>query len=252
MAPDIAVSQQPNTPSLSPNVLVADLGYKPTQTNIMVSTSESKIPSRERVEPGSVDIPLATFPSSATSTPADPSKIVDELVSTFNQALSKKDYSSVASLFLENGYWRDHLAVSWDLHTLKSPEKIEKFLKQGCRLTKITVDSSSTIRAPQVGSIDGLGNVMGIIFFLTFETDIGAGRGIARLAETSSGWKFYTLFTSLEELQGHEEPVNQRRTKGAAHGGDPNRKNWLEHRTSATSFEDRDPAVLIVGKLSHL
>ncbi|OAL42860.1 FAD/NAD(P)-binding domain-containing protein [Pyrenochaeta sp. DS3sAY3a] len=204
------------------------------------------LPSYRRVEPGSVDIELGKFPPSASSLSIDPQQIAQSIIERFNQALSRNDYKSIVSLFLPHSYWRDHLAVSWELRTLDSPEAIANFLSEGCRLTKVTIDTSSAFRAPHFGNIDGYGDVKGIEFCITFETEIGTGRGLVRLGEESE-WKIFTLVTSLQELRGCEEPVYHRRTVGVAHGGDPNRKNWLEKRQSAQAFEDRDPTVLIIG-----
>lgn len=207
------------------------------------------LPSYRRVEPGSVDIELGKFPPSASSLSIDPQQIAQSIIELFNQALAMNDYKSLVSLFLPHSYWRDHLAVSWELRTLDSPEAIVNFLSEGCRLTKVTIDTSSAVRKPHIANIDGYGDVKGIEFCITFETEIGTGRGLVRLGEESE-WRIFTLFTSLQELRGYEEPVYHRRTVGVAHGGDPNRKNWLEKRQSAQAFEDRDPTVLIIGKNS--
>ncbi|KFY52290.1 hypothetical protein V496_08552 [Pseudogymnoascus sp. VKM F-4515 (FW-2607)] len=213
----------------------------------MGSIQFKQVPSHERVEPGSVNIPLGRFPASASSIPSDPEKISDCLIATLNQHLTNKDSVSIAGLFLQDGYWRDHLALTWDLHTLKGRESITKFLSEGHRLIKIEIDKSSTYRAPHVGPIDGFGDVTGIEFFVLVETDIGSGRGVARLAEEDGQWRIFTLYTALQELRGFEEPLNNRRTKGAEHGGRADRKNWAEKRAADANFEDKDPAVLIVG-----
>jgi len=203
--------------------------------------------SSQRCEPGSVNIPVGKWPATADDTSVDANGIATKVVNEFNQALEKKDYKAVANLFVEDGYWRDHLALSWDLRTLKGREKIASFLNEGCRLTKIEIDTTSDLRAPQVAPLDGTGDVKGIQFFVNFTTEIGAGQGVARLAERDGQWKVWTLFTSLRELAGHEEPTNHRRTKGVEHGGKPDRKNWLERRKADADFEDSDPAVLIIG-----
>ena len=49
-----------------------------------------------------------------------------------------------------------------------------------------------------------------ITAWIAFETKAGRGSGLLRLV----GGKAFTLLTTLDELKGHEEPVNDRRPKG--------------------------------------
>jgi hypothetical protein len=219
-------------------------------TQVRTATSESKVLSRDRVEPGSVNIPVGKVPPSATSTSVDQSEVAAKLIGQFNEYLAKKDYSSLANLFLENGYWRDHLALSWDLHTLQGRGRIRAFLTEGARLTNIDIDTSTAFRAPHFGPIDGFGDVQGIEFFISVTNEIGTGRGVVRLAESHGHWKIFTLFTALHELKGHEEPVYHRRSAGVEHGGKADRKNWLDRRVAESSFEETSPTVLILGRLT--
>lgn len=209
-----------------------------------------------RTVPGSVNIHVAKFPSAPKpAADANPAEIAGALVDSFNQALLKQDYDAVSQLFVENGYWRDHLALSWVFRTLQTPPKIAEFLqsctgsRDGFRLKKIAVDSSTSVRAPKVQPIDGNGDVVGIQFFITVETILGAGVGLARIVEQQGRFKFFTLYTRLDELRGHEWLINENRPKGVQHGPNPGRKNWAERREAASNFADgSEPSVLIVGK----
>jgi len=207
-----------------------------------------------RSEPGSVNIPLAKFPATSRATVLDADKIATDFVGTFNKALSERDYRAVSDLFVEEGFWRDHLALSWAFRTVRGPKSILDFLqhcagsRDGFRLKSITIDRSSTVRAPQVAPMDGAGDVSGIQFVFKLETVIGSGEGVARLVEQRSGWKIFSLYTSLQELKGHEEAVYHRRSQGVDHGGKPGRKNWAERRTLEAGYGDgSEPSVLIVG-----
>ena len=164
------------------------------------------------------------------------------------RSLANKDYHGIANLFLQDGYWRDHLALSWDLRTLKGGSDILAFLDKNCPLDTVRLDTSSAFRAPVFGPIDGWGDVKGVQFFITFDTNIGNGQGVVRLAEEDGQWRIFTLFTSLRELKGYEEPVNNRRTKGVEHGVYPDRNNWADGRRAEANFEDKNPAVIIIGK----
>ncbi|KAJ4513954.1 hypothetical protein HRR83_004881 [Exophiala dermatitidis] len=204
--------------------------------------------SKDRCEPGSVNIPVAKWPKTAQTTSVDANAVANKIVDTFNNALANGDTQAIADLFLDDGYWRDHLGVSWDLRTLKGPKKIAEFLADvGCPLQKIEIDRSSAYRSPQLGAFDGTGDVKGIQFFFNFTSKVGAGQGVARLAERDGQWKIFTLFTTLRELKGHEEAVGPRRSKGVEHGGKPDRKNWLERRRAEINFENKEPTVMILG-----
>lgn len=212
-----------------------------------MGVGDASIASSERPELGSVNIALGEYPATSTNETVDAEKVANDIVSKFNDALSKKDNEAVAALFLgDKSYWKDHLALTWDLRTIKGGSKIKQYLDSSkVRLTTINVSKSSEFRSPKFGPIDAWGDVKGITFYITFETEIGRGEGVVTLAEENAQWKLFTLFTSLKELKDHEEPVNHRRTKGVKHGGDPNRKNWQERRQAEK--EEIDPKVLIIG-----
>lgn len=204
--------------------------------------------SKDRCVPGSVNIPLAKWPKTAESTSADPAVVANKIVESINTSLQREDTKAIAALFLEDGYWRDHLALSWDMHTLKGRDKISSFLAQQCPLKKVEIDRSTPYRSPQLGAFDGTGDVKGIQFFITFTSETGSGQGVVRLAEQDGKWQIFTLFTTLRNISGHEEMVNHRRPKGVEHGGKIDRKNWQERRNQEIDFDNKEPVVLVVGK----
>lgn len=206
--------------------------------------------SQDRVEPGSYMVPPAKFPKTCSTTPADPDELASGVINKLNDSLKTQDYKTLANQFLGDGYWRDHLCLSWDFRTFKGQENILNFLSKGCRLSSVEIDRSSPIRAPHVGPIDGFGEVTGIEFFIKVDTQVGRGRGIVRLAEDKGIWKICTFFTSLTELKGHEESVDHRRPKGTYHGEKTDRRNWQERRIDDINFEGKDPSVVIIG-ISH-
>ncbi|KAL3446397.1 hypothetical protein BJX65DRAFT_318847 [Aspergillus insuetus] len=199
---------------------------------------------------GPVNVPVGKFPATSPSnlSSADADAVAQGVVDRLNQAVSKGDFQSVASLFYSTGYWRDHLCLAWNLKTVKSPEDIATFLQSSKNGPfQVEIDRSSAFRQPTACALDGLGNSHGIQFFAAITLEFGKGRGIVRLVEENGQWKILTLFTSLVELKGHEEPLNGRRSKGVEHGGRPDRKNWKERREEDANFTDREPAVLIIG-----
>ena len=212
------------------------------------------VPSYNRVEPGSVNLPIADLSGVPTSDPVDVESAAGEWANAFNKAIQSRNYSDLSDLFLQESYWRDHLSLAWDFHTLKGPKNIVAFLessRNGCRIKSIAIDKSSPFKTPHVSGFDGAGKIKGVETFLTTETDVGSGVGVARLVQQGGKWKAFTLFTSMRELKGHEESVAGRRPQGVDHGTKPGRKNWLDRRAADANYENSEPVVLILGK-GHL
>ena len=205
--------------------------------------------SSQRVEPGSVNIPVGEYPATSNNSSVDAAKVAEDVVASLTDAASRKDSAAIAKLFLDDkSYWRDHLGLSWDLRTLKGSDQISKFVGASkTKIERIELDASAPHKAPKYGPIDFWGDVNGIQTFITFETELGRGQGVMALAEENGQWKIFTIFTALKELKGFEEPVRHRRTKGVKHGGDPTRKNWRERREAESNLEDVEPKVLIIG-----
>lgn len=219
-----------------------------------MSTAKQTVPSHMRSVPGSVNIPVAKFPPASNISTTDADAVATKFTENFNNALREQDFQAISKLFYREGFWRDHLALSWSFRTVGGPIGVINFLKEcstsgnGFRLKKITIDTSSTTRAPQVAPVDGTGQVSGVQLFFNLETTIGSGEGFVRLVEDQGDWKIFTLYTSLRELSGYEENTYHRRSRGVVHGGTPGRKNWAEKRALASDLTDgHEPVVLIVG-----
>ncbi|KAI0409490.1 hypothetical protein F4802DRAFT_593135 [Xylaria palmicola] len=207
-----------------------------------------QVPSSERAVPGSVNIPIATWPTTPdiNAEATDATAIAVDIGDSFNKLLQRKDYKGVADLFVEAGYWRDQLALTWDLRTAKGSEAIVNLLQEGHHLVSINLDTS----LPDPAGIADLrydGSVRGIQFFTTVTTQFGSGRGLVRLIQDSGVWKIWTLFTVLEKLNGYEEALGSNRASGVQHGARAGRKNWVERREAESSFQDSNPDVLIIG-----
>jgi hypothetical protein len=155
------------------------------------------LPSKDRIEPSSFHVPVGKFPQTASSTSIDAAKVASEVIDRLNNALSQKNYKAVSDLFLEDGYWRDHLGLSWDFQTIKGRENIARFLEHSARLDQIDINQSSPFRAPHVGPIDAFGEVTGVEFFTTFASDVGQWKGCCPLGGEGRG---------LENLHGLHYP----------------------------------------------
>ncbi len=67
------------------------------------------------------------------------------------------------------------------------------------------------------------------------------------------GWRFWTVFTTLEGLAGWEERVGARREVGVRHGGWEGRRNWRERREEEREKkEEGGVEVLVVGEFPYM
>ena len=161
---------------------------------------------------------------------------VTRWLADFERALSARDIDAAAALFVEDSYWRDLVAFTWNIITIERPEGIRKMLTQ-------TLDQ---VQPNGFAVTDELGEAAGPTeSWIKFETSVGRGMGHLRLRDG----KAWTLLTTLNELKGHEEPNRDRRPRGTEHGAVPNRQTWLEERRREAEELGHvtDPYVVIVG-----
>lgn len=223
-----------------------------------MATAAVQVASSNYVVPGSHPLTQASYPRSTITAPPDAEAILTDWVGSFNRLIRNGD-SHLSSLFLGECYWRDLLCLTWNFHTLQGCEKIASLVKdqrKGWRIRSIGVDKASDVGKPKVSAVDFEGTLKGVQSFLTVDTDVGTGRGLVRLlpdVEDGGKWKAFTLFTTLQELKGHEELIHERRPTGLERDAQCKGQNWKERRTAEENFEGgREPAVLIVGRLVRL
>ena len=120
-------------------------------------------------------------------------------------ALSKADESALKALFHGESYWRDVLALSWNMQTLNGAPAILEGLKARVNAPQsfaLAPDRASPRWVTRAGT-----NTIEAIF--TFETAIGRGNGILRLTPENGELRAWTLLTALEELKGFEEQLEK-------------------------------------------
>jgi hypothetical protein len=172
----------------------------------------------------------------------DARKIAKDWFAAFASAAEAGDAQRVASLFVEQSFWRDILALTWDFRSFIGLPTITKFLED--RLRADTVNARSfKIRDDHFLSLQKpYPDLAWISFFFDFETDIGIASGIIYLIPQSSGeWKGYSVFTNLEDLKGHPERIGSLRDDAPWHG------RWEASRKKELALEGTQPKVLIVG-----
>jgi putative flavoprotein involved in K+ transport len=71
-----------------------------------------------------------------SETIVQPAAAVDQWLASFDDALTAGDPAAAAELFLEDGYWRDLVAFTWNLKTVEGRDGVEDMLSETLAGTK--------------------------------------------------------------------------------------------------------------------
>ena len=144
----------------------------------------------------------------------DLSVAVDNWLTQFEEALAKPDDGLLKTLFHPDSYWRDVLALSWNIQTLNGAAAILDELKiHAGRAAPSGFAIDPGRRAPRKVMRAGTDCIEAIF---RFETAVGRGDGILRLipdADDGNKPKAWTLLTALQELKGFEEQLGAARPR---------------------------------------
>ena len=111
------------------------------------------------------------------------------LVGDLERALVAQDPDAVADLFLENGFWRDLAAFTWNLKTCEGRDQIRAMA--AAQLPAIAPQSLQLDPAEKITEADGVAEG-----WLVLETATGRGVGYIRMKDG----RIWTLLTTLHEL----------------------------------------------------
>lgn len=178
----------------------------------------------------------------------DISVAVQAWLDEFERTLGKPEPTALNRLFVAEGFWRDVLALSWNLQTVAGRDDIVQALAALAPKATPTSFRIAPNRAPPRGVMRAGTNSVEAIF--DFETTFGRGGGIVRLVPDAADrdcLKAWTLLTALDELKGFEERLGTSRPRGQAYSRDFRGPNWLDLRNASRDYSDRDPTVLVVG-----
>lgn len=186
--------------------------------------------------------------SSDVSTTGAPADAFDAWLSDFGDALESGNATLIADHFLEDGYWRDLLAFTWDYRTFAGRPEIEKALAARLHMVQPrNVRRSPDRMAPRFVRRSARSLIEG---YFDFDTVVGHGTGFVRLqadAGASSGFRIWIGLTTLQGLTGFEETSGSNRPTGVEYSYNFAGDNWLDEREKARAHTEADPEVLIVG-----
>ena len=172
-------------------------------------------------------------------------QIAQRWLDQFAAAIASDAPGAVAALVTDDLYWRDILALSWDIRTFSGKEDASIGMVGFARTRRpgnfvLDISSVNTIERGEPGtSIEAL---------FSFETDIGWGQGHVRLRDTGHGsgnWAAWTVFTALQDLKGHEEKVGNNRPNFVE--SSPDRPKWMTAEEHSAHYETHDPDTVIIG-----
>lgn len=173
-------------------------------------------------------------------------QIARDWLDQFAAAVASSGPEAVAALLTDNAYWRDILALSWDIRTLCGNEVVGAGIvsfAQGRRPCAFVLDVGS-VQLVKRGDIDP-----SIEALFDFDTDIGLCRGHFRLRNVAKGsgtWSAWTLFTALDNLKGHEEKAgNQRPT--FTEPSHTQSRTWMTAAKHSAHYETSEPDTVIIG-----
>ncbi|MDI1285312.1 MAG: NAD(P)/FAD-dependent oxidoreductase [Reyranella sp.] len=166
-------------------------------------------------------------------------------LSDFATALVSGDTARLAALFARECHWRDILAFTWDLHTTSGAAAVaERMVPAVARLAPRALKLAARRTPPRLVKRAGTEAIEAIF---TFETSVGPCNGVVRLVSEGGKPRAWTLMTALDEIRGHEDPANGRRWQEVDWKRNFGGENWADRRRRSLAYEDRDPAVLVVG-----
>lgn len=197
--------------------------------------------------PHIVQLPKTT----TTSSPLEPRNIAQQWLTALETQLWRPGTLTLSDLFHTESWWRDMLALDWDMRTAHTSAEIEDLLRkrQGqTRLSRFKLQDKGKFQPRWEQVVAGLSWVSSMFFF---ETAVGTGTGMLRLTQDAGNgtWKAYAVYTSLQELKGFEEPLGKGRPAGTTESmpGGLAGGTWIERRERQKEFLDTEPTALIVG-----
>jgi putative flavoprotein involved in K+ transport len=166
----------------------------------------------------------------------------------FEAACARQDADAATALFTPGGHWRDLVAFTWHIKTVSGAAAIREQLRQtlpSVRPSKFRLADKRT--GPRLVKRAGVETIEALI---SFETATGRASGVLRLVPAEDGsrdLRAWVLLTSLDEIKGHEELIGPRRPRGEEWSGGFGGENWMDHRKKVLAYEDREPAVVVIG-----
>eukprot|EP00003_Mantamonas_plastica_P033839 TRINITY_DN9952_c0_g1_i5.p2 TRINITY_DN9952_c0_g1~~TRINITY_DN9952_c0_g1_i5.p2 ORF type:complete len:599 (+),score=93.45 TRINITY_DN9952_c0_g1_i5:2814-4610(+) len=165
-----------------------------------------------------------------------PNQKVEQWLAGFSETLQSSSPEQASEHFEEGGFWRDLVAMTWNIKTMEGRDQIRAMLAE-----------TAANRAPRNWQLlEDATEQDGVVeAWISFETKDALGKGQLRLRDG----KAWTLLTTMQELREFPEKRKFLRPKGAQHGASKSRQTWLEARQQEERElgYTRQPYCVIIG-----
>ncbi|KIK79465.1 hypothetical protein PAXRUDRAFT_161238 [Paxillus rubicundulus Ve08.2h10] len=160
----------------------------------------------------------------------------------FSSAVASSDIAGILDLFLDDGFWKDILALTWDLRTIEGRDGIKNLLENRLvptGLVNLRLNDED-LHAPEIQRL--FPDLVLLRLCFEFGTKVGKGTAVCYLVPIpGSKWKAYSLFTCLESLNDFPEQVSSLPRSIVEHG------TWEEERRQEKELANVSPTVIVVG-----
>jgi cation diffusion facilitator CzcD-associated flavoprotein CzcO len=169
-------------------------------------------------------------------------------IAAFDRAITAGDRVALAELFAEDCHWRNILGIDWAFETLSGRGVVlEALIEKGRAAGAQDFALDPARHAPRLNQVAGK-EVAEAVF--RFRTAAGTGVGVVRFTpgsikgdELPVAW---SVMTAVDRLDAEADEVTADKEE-ANHDRSTTGENWLDRRTAAQRYEDREPDVMIVG-----
>ena len=169
----------------------------------------------------------------------------EDWLAGFEAALASRDVAQIGALFHTDCQWRDILAFTWHITPTEGRQAVATALAhEQARAAAHGFHLPQDRRPPRKVTRLGIESIEAIFAFKTAD---GRGAGLLRLSPSADGLVAWHISTTLEALDGSEEKIGDNRPTGAAYSRNFGGDNWADVRRKAAAYDDRQPAVLVIG-----
>ncbi|KAM0248905.1 hypothetical protein ACHAP5_003112 [Fusarium lateritium] len=139
----------------------------------------------------------------------DTPKIATEFINNFSTAVSNADWDRFASLFVEDGWWRDALSLTFDKRTIHGRSAIQSAWKSISETHKRKPSGFSTEKTgvwgmgPQYMRFAPTLACLDVPFGFDIEEPRSRCVGQAKLVPVDGEWRIWILSTAIQELADH-------------------------------------------------